>query len=69
VYVQAPGTIPTFVVRGQAAIGLFVPGAGGTISRAGAIASLRRGKVENDVLGGLPSGQILVDLVSGIPHG
>ena len=68
VYVQAPGTIAT-VLREQAAIGLFVPGAGGTISRTGAIASLRRGKVENDVLGGLPSGPILVDVVSGIPHG
>jgi mono/diheme cytochrome c family protein len=68
VYVQAPGTIAT-VMREQAAIGLFVPGAGGTISRAGAIASLRHGKVENDVLGGVPSGKILVDVVSGLPHG
>ncbi|HEY6606749.1 MAG TPA: hypothetical protein VIZ44_10385, partial [Gaiellaceae bacterium] len=37
-------------------------GAGGTISRKSAIASLRRGKVENALLGGTPSGEPLVDL-------
>ncbi len=53
----------------KAAFGLYVPGAGGTISRDGAIASLRRGKVENAVLGGKPTGKILVDLVSRLPAG
>jgi mono/diheme cytochrome c family protein len=53
----------------QAALGLYVPGAGGTISRAGAIASLERGKVENALLGGKPGGTVLVDLVFGSPAG
>jgi cytochrome c551/c552 len=48
-----------------AAIGLYVPGAGGTISREGTIASLRRGKVENALLGGKPGGEPVVDLVFG----
>jgi cytochrome c551/c552 len=38
------------------------------VSRAGAIAALRRGKVENASLGGKPSGKILVDVVFGIPE-
>ena len=45
-----------------AAVGLYVPGAGGTVSREGAIASLRRGKVENALLGGKPGSKILADL-------
>jgi cytochrome c551/c552 len=45
-----------------AAVGLYVAGAGGTISREGAIASLERGKVENALLGGKPGGKLLVDL-------
>jgi len=48
-----------------AAVGLYVPGAGGTISREGAVASLRRGKVENALLGGKPGGKVLVDLAFG----
>ena len=40
------------------ALGLYVPGAGGTVSRAGTIAALRRGKVENAALGGRASGKI-----------
>jgi cytochrome c551/c552 len=51
----------------DAAIGLYVPGAGGTVSRASAIASLRRGKVENALLGGKPDGKILIDLVYRVP--
>jgi cytochrome c551/c552 len=47
------------------AVGLYVPGAGGTVSRESAIASLRRGKVENALLGGTPSGDVLVDLAFG----
>jgi len=56
-----------FGSRGLPAFGLYVPGAGGTVSRAGAIAALRRGAVENAVLGGMPHGKILVDLVFGVP--
>ena len=48
--------------------GLYVAGAGGTVSRAGAIASLRRGKVENALLGGKPGGKILVDLSFKLPR-
>jgi cytochrome c551/c552 len=48
-------------------LGLFVPGAGGIVTREGAIASLRRGKVENALLGGKPGGKILVDLVFRVP--
>ena len=51
------------------ALGLYVAGAGGKVSRAGAIASLRRGKVENALLGGKPGGKLEVDLVSGPAKG
>jgi cytochrome c551/c552 len=61
IYVVAEGAIPEFIAQ-PAAIGLFVPGAGGEVSREGAIASLRRGKVENGLLGGKPHGKVLVDL-------
>ncbi len=47
---------------GDGAVGLFVPGTGGTVSRARAIAALRRGTVERDF--GTPGGKILVDLSS-----
>jgi mono/diheme cytochrome c family protein len=66
VYVVPPGTIERFATT-DAAVGLYVPGAGGKISRAGAIASLRRGKVQNTLLGGVPEGDLLVDLVTGTP--
>ena len=69
IYVVPPGTIAESGIAGAAAYGLFVPGAGGNVTRAGAIASLRRGKVENDLLGGEPGGKILVDLVFGRPRG
>jgi cytochrome c551/c552 len=49
------------------AVGLYVAGAGGKISREGAIASLRRGKVENALLGGKPHGKVLVDIRFGLP--
>jgi mono/diheme cytochrome c family protein len=63
IYVMPPNS--TFVTRGTGAVGLYVPGTGGTVSRAGAIAALRRGTVENDF--GLPDGKILVDLAFGVP--
>jgi mono/diheme cytochrome c family protein len=47
------------------AVGLYVPGSGSTVSRAGTVASLRRGKVENALLGGRPGGKVVVDLVHG----
>jgi cytochrome c551/c552 len=68
IYVMAPGTIPGSIEQ-PAALGLYVPGAGGRVSRDGAIASLRRGKVQNALLGGKPSGRILADVVVGIPEG
>ena len=50
------------------AIGLYVPGAGGTVSRENAIASLERGKVENSLLGGKPSGEVIADVVFRAPE-
>ena len=50
------------------AIGLYVPGAGGTITRDGAIESLRRGEVQNALLGGKPSGPVLVELTTRHPE-
>jgi len=63
IYVMPPNGI--FATRGVGAVGLYVPGAGRTVSRAGAIAALRRGKVESGR--GLAHGKILVDLAFGIP--
>lgn len=60
VQIVPPGAIPT-----AAAIGLYVAGAGGSISRKAAIESLRRGKVENALLGGKPGGKVLVDVQPG----
>jgi hypothetical protein len=48
---------------GRGAVGLFVPGAGETVTRRAAVASLVRGKVAPSVLhGGLPSGKPLISL-------
>ncbi len=58
----------TLGLQGMPAFGLYVPGAGGSITRAGTIAALQRGKVENAVLGGTAHGRILVDLVFGAPQ-
>ena len=66
IYVVPPGTISSLPVA-TTAVGLYVAGAGGTISRESAIASLRRGKVENALLGGKPSGKALVDLSHNAP--
>jgi hypothetical protein len=64
IYIVSPGTISHLPAKGTA-VGLYIAGAGGTISRKSAIASLRRGKVENALLGGTPSGEPLVDLAFG----
>jgi hypothetical protein len=39
------------------AFGLYVPGAGATVTRADAIAAIERGRTENSLLGGHPSGR------------
>jgi cytochrome c551/c552 len=46
------------------AVGLYVAGAGGKISGESAVASLRRGKVENALLGGKPGGKIVADVAN-----
>ena len=62
IYVVPPGgAFPA----GDGAVGLYVPGTGGTVGRASAIAALRRGTVESD--SGPTDGKILVDLAFGVP--
>ncbi len=57
----APESVP--------APGLYVPGAGATVTRADAIAGIERGRVENAVLGGRPGGKrkIVVRLGGPVP--
>jgi hypothetical protein len=62
IYVLSPGPIPRSVAKEASAIGVYVPGAGGQISRASTIASLVRGKVENSLLGGKPGGKRIAEL-------
>src|SRR5262249_44267400 len=50
----------SYAARG--AVGWYVPGAGDTASRAGALASLLRGRIEKSVLGGVPSGPTKISL-------
>jgi mono/diheme cytochrome c family protein len=63
IYVVPPDG--AFPAGGGSAVGLYVPGTGRTVSRARAIAALRRGTVESDL--GMPDGKILVDLAFGVP--
>jgi cytochrome c551/c552 len=63
IHVLAPGEKP------PGAAGLYVPASGPTASRQGTIESLRRGRIENALLGGKPGGKVLVDLVSGLASG
>ncbi len=44
----------------EGAVGLMVPASGGTVTRAGALAALERGKVRHALLGGTPTGKVLV---------
>jgi len=67
IHVVSAGELPVIAFPQSAALGLYVPGAGGTVSRQNTIESLRRGTVENALLGGRPSGKILADLSSEIP--
>jgi mono/diheme cytochrome c family protein len=46
----------------RAAIGLLVPGAGPMVTRESALAALVRGKLEHDLLGGIPPGEPLIEL-------
>jgi cytochrome c551/c552 len=63
IHVVPPGQTP------PGALGLYVAGAGGTVTRAGAIASLERGKLENALLGGKPGGKVKVTLVHAAANG
>src|SRR5919204_982385 len=51
----------------ECALGLLVPGAGPTVTRASALASLLRGKVRQANIGGVPSGPPLV-AVADVPR-
>ena len=46
----------------RGAVGLLVPGAGSTVTRAGALSSLVRGRVETSLLGGTAKGRPLIRL-------
>jgi len=46
----------------RAAVGLLVPGAGPEVTREGALAALLRGRLEHDLLGGVPGGDALLEL-------
>jgi hypothetical protein len=46
----------------RAAVGLVVPGAGPSVSRAGALAALEQGTLEHDLLGGIPDGERKLEL-------
>ncbi len=52
-------------IPANGAAGLFVPGAGATVTRKDAIASLERGSVENALLGGKPSGRSKIRVYEG----
>ena len=66
IYVLPPGPIPPSFVKEPFALGLYVPGAGGQISRDSTIASLVRGQVENALLGGKPGGTPIAELHFGV---
>jgi cytochrome c551/c552 len=66
IYVLPPGPIPPSLLKEPFALGLYVPGAGGQISRGSTIASLVRGKVENALLGGKPGGKPIAELYFGV---
>jgi hypothetical protein len=46
----------------EGAVGTMVPASGSKVSRAGALASLMRGKLENSLLGGKPKGKPVIAL-------
>jgi hypothetical protein len=60
--------VPPFPLEryaGQGAVGLLAPGAGETVTREGALASLLAGKVRSSLLGGVPPGARLLRLGEG----
>ena len=57
--IVVPAFNPALYATGGA-VGLMVPAVGGTVTRAGALASLERGKVRHSLLGGVPTGKVLV---------
>ena len=57
--------VPRFspaVYADRGAVGLLVPGAGSTVTRAGALSSLVRGRVVSSLLGGEATGHALIEL-------
>ena len=66
IYVLPPGPLPPAALREPFALGLYVPGAGGQITRESTIASLVRGKVENALLGGKPGGKPIAGIQYGV---
>ncbi|MGZ4354235.1 MAG: hypothetical protein ACXVZ4_11870, partial [Gaiellaceae bacterium] len=60
VVVEPPFPLDRYAADG--AVGLLVPGAGSTVTRAGALASLVRGRVESSLVGGTPGGEASIRL-------
>lgn len=55
VVVQSPFPLARYAAEG--AVGLLVPGSGPTVTRAGALAALLRGRVESSLVGGVAGGK------------
>jgi hypothetical protein len=60
VAVRVVPTFPLARYAAQGAVGAMVPASGSTVSRETALTSLVRGKLENSLLGGKPSGKPLI---------
>ena len=57
--------VPSFELEryaDEAALGLLVPGAGPEVTREGALSALLRGELEHDLLGGVATGENLIEL-------
>jgi len=62
VAVRVVPLFPPKLYASRGAVGSMVPASGSTVSRATAVASLTRGKLENALLGGKPKGKPLITL-------
>jgi hypothetical protein len=62
VAVRVVPLFPPKLYASRGAVGSMVPASGSTVSRATALASLTRGKLENALLGGRPKGEPLIRL-------
>lgn len=62
VAVRVVPVFPPKLYAPRGAVGSMVPASGSTVSRATALASLTRGKLENALLGGKPKGKPLISL-------